>query len=312
MRRSVGSPYINRFLQPDSIIPDQTNPQSWNRFAYVLNNPIRFNDPTGHVCSDPDDHWSSSCEGSPLQATRVGDRMIRGNGKTVGGCGGRGQLKCGRVGNENRPPVISVPDNPCLLITGCSQTPGEFAQELAPFTSEEACAYLLDDRICDSSTWQFISDPSYLQSVQITLQNSCLANFWSCYNPDAFIAGASISGSAPGFYNVAGIEEIVMFSDLTHQSYIYAGQGVSAGVGGSASAYGGIVFNIKNTGTYKGPFGTAGITVSIADKGITAFYFWDSTKQPLAPGVTQGLAVGYAPGAQASIWGSSTVYTGFP
>jgi hypothetical protein len=29
----------------------------------VLNNPIRFNDPTGHVCSDPDDLWSPSCDG---------------------------------------------------------------------------------------------------------------------------------------------------------------------------------------------------------------------------------------------------------
>jgi GH24 family phage-related lysozyme (muramidase) len=44
----TGSPYINRFLQPDTIIPDPANPQSWNRFSYVLNNPIRFNDPTGH------------------------------------------------------------------------------------------------------------------------------------------------------------------------------------------------------------------------------------------------------------------------
>lgn len=42
------SPYLNRFLQPDNIIPDQTNPQSMNRFSYVLGNPIRFSDPTGH------------------------------------------------------------------------------------------------------------------------------------------------------------------------------------------------------------------------------------------------------------------------
>jgi len=43
------SPALGRFLQPDTVIPDQTNPQSWNRLSYVRNNPILFNDPTGHV-----------------------------------------------------------------------------------------------------------------------------------------------------------------------------------------------------------------------------------------------------------------------
>lgn len=54
---SVG---LGRFIQPDSIIPRPANPQSWNRYSYVLNRPINFNDPTGHdsVCgysySDPE------------------------------------------------------------------------------------------------------------------------------------------------------------------------------------------------------------------------------------------------------------------
>jgi len=39
---------IGRFIQPDSIIPSPADPQSWNRFAYVLNNPIRYSDPSGH------------------------------------------------------------------------------------------------------------------------------------------------------------------------------------------------------------------------------------------------------------------------
>ncbi len=42
------SPYINRFIQSDTIIPNLANPQSLNRYSYVLNNPILFNDPTGH------------------------------------------------------------------------------------------------------------------------------------------------------------------------------------------------------------------------------------------------------------------------
>jgi RHS repeat-associated protein len=41
-------PYINQFTQPDSIVPDPKNPQAWNRFSYALNNPIRYNDPSGH------------------------------------------------------------------------------------------------------------------------------------------------------------------------------------------------------------------------------------------------------------------------
>ena len=46
------SPYINRFVQPDTLIPDLSNPQSWNRYSYVTNRPVNFNDPTGHSMDD--------------------------------------------------------------------------------------------------------------------------------------------------------------------------------------------------------------------------------------------------------------------
>ena len=35
-------------LSPDTIVPDPKNPQSLNRYSYVLNNPLNYTDPTGH------------------------------------------------------------------------------------------------------------------------------------------------------------------------------------------------------------------------------------------------------------------------
>jgi hypothetical protein len=53
--KTQNSPYINRFCQPDTIIPDLSNPQSWNRYSYVTNRPVNLNDPTGHMQSNDDD-----------------------------------------------------------------------------------------------------------------------------------------------------------------------------------------------------------------------------------------------------------------
>ena len=42
------SPTLGRFTQPDAIVPHISNPQTWNRYSYVMNSPILYNDPTGH------------------------------------------------------------------------------------------------------------------------------------------------------------------------------------------------------------------------------------------------------------------------
>lgn len=44
--------YLNRFLSADTIVPDPSNPQSYNRYTYALNNPFRYIDPTGHCSFD--------------------------------------------------------------------------------------------------------------------------------------------------------------------------------------------------------------------------------------------------------------------
>src|SRR5271170_5868898 len=42
---------MGRFMTPDPLMASATvrNPQTWNRYAYALNNPLRYVDPTGMI-----------------------------------------------------------------------------------------------------------------------------------------------------------------------------------------------------------------------------------------------------------------------
>jgi len=46
-------PYLNRWIQPDNIIPDPSNPNDLDRYAYVRNNPTKYIDPSGHSIGLP-------------------------------------------------------------------------------------------------------------------------------------------------------------------------------------------------------------------------------------------------------------------
>lgn len=52
MNGRVYDPALGRFMSADSIVPNPSFTQDYNRYAYVLNNPLRYTDPTGH---DPED-----------------------------------------------------------------------------------------------------------------------------------------------------------------------------------------------------------------------------------------------------------------
>ena len=45
---------LARFISPDSVVPDYTDPQSLNRYSYVVNNPLRYIDPTGNQYTEED------------------------------------------------------------------------------------------------------------------------------------------------------------------------------------------------------------------------------------------------------------------
>ncbi len=84
---------MGRFLSADSIVPQPFNPQSLNRYTYALNNPIRYNDPTGHIeaCGvfgvDCEDDYTA-----PPPAPNVGGGGGGGGGGAEDGGGGGGYL----------------------------------------------------------------------------------------------------------------------------------------------------------------------------------------------------------------------------
>jgi len=47
MNGRLYDPVLGRFLSPDPYIADPSFTQSYNRYSYVLNNPLKYNDPTG-------------------------------------------------------------------------------------------------------------------------------------------------------------------------------------------------------------------------------------------------------------------------
>ena len=57
---------LARFTSADTVIPDETDTQSWNRFAYSFNNPILYKDPTGHNPLGPLGALSEYLAGTPL------------------------------------------------------------------------------------------------------------------------------------------------------------------------------------------------------------------------------------------------------
>jgi len=79
-------------LSADTIVPGYTNPQNLNRFSYVLNNPLRYTDPTGHrACDDFDS--AGRCNKAPggggagfggLHPKKPKDKKVDNSGGTCG------------------------------------------------------------------------------------------------------------------------------------------------------------------------------------------------------------------------------------
>jgi RHS repeat-associated protein len=99
-----------RFTSPDGPFNDQdpSNPQSWNLYSYVRNNPLRSIDPTGRECvtldsgAKGDDGQGTTCATANLDLTH--GVTVYSNGDSISGVFGnaaqRGDLQSGSIESE--------------------------------------------------------------------------------------------------------------------------------------------------------------------------------------------------------------------
>ncbi|HEY9078051.1 MAG TPA: RHS repeat-associated core domain-containing protein [Anaerolineaceae bacterium] len=56
------SAYLGRFVSADTLVPDPADAKAFDRYAYVNNSPILFNDPSGHDANMCGDNWECYAE----------------------------------------------------------------------------------------------------------------------------------------------------------------------------------------------------------------------------------------------------------
>jgi RHS repeat-associated protein len=99
-------PHIAHFVQADTIVPGAGNPAAWNRYAYVMYNPLKYTDPSGHRNEGV---W---CMNHP------DDPGCQGNGKAGGGTGG------------SNDPITTFQFDPVLLQGGPGAVPINYSTQI--------------------------------------------------------------------------------------------------------------------------------------------------------------------------------------
>jgi RHS repeat-associated protein len=176
-------PYTGRFTQPDTIIPNPTNPQDLNRYSYVGNNPINYNDPTGHeTCGTRDGRYV--CWDDYELYVR-GIVFPDGSGGTPEDAYDCPYVDCRSPGRAPKPPT----DPACAAVPAfCSAQPGTsglgFDGEIAAIEYVESLG--------PDEFWELTSDPDEIEELGLGFLD--WSNDGCSLSPDG-IGGISFLGA---------------------------------------------------------------------------------------------------------------------
>ncbi|HPO87652.1 MAG: RHS repeat-associated core domain-containing protein [Anaerolineales bacterium] len=136
-------PTLGRFAQADTIIPTSQGAQAWDRYAYVNNNPVRYNDPTGHRVDD-----GCRTEGCATDMEKINWRLRIILGKSNPGDVLQAKLKNG----ENNEFVFTHDPNGALILWNVN--------EGRAWEGISALQYL-SQNVTNAGLFQMSSDGSY-------------------------------------------------------------------------------------------------------------------------------------------------------
>ncbi len=107
MNGRVYNPLIGRFISADPHVTDPTDPQNFNRYSYVLNNPLSYTDPTGF------DDTKCNVDQKAAQDSRGSDTVVHcqssGGGDRGGNYGNGGNND---TNSENLPALLIIGQRP--------------------------------------------------------------------------------------------------------------------------------------------------------------------------------------------------------
>ena len=125
MNGRVYDPIVGRFVSPDPWIQDPENSQSFNRYSYVWNNPLKYTDPTGEVtlnCDGVTDSYDTCEIEKPIKPPKKIEQDDAANSKQGKGHDGEQAIKSNDdqknvLQNNNQKTVEDLNSKPSVVGT---------------------------------------------------------------------------------------------------------------------------------------------------------------------------------------------------